>query len=282
MALTTISSAVRGFHRLLWGVVWVITAYAAPTAAAADRPDIDLYSAQTIVTGTMEPERTRGFRAGLIDAVVKLTGDVRLENDARLQPLLEKPHRYVARFDYEDRMKGIPIHDEQGTRERPQTLRMRFEPTAMDAALAQLGLSKWPAPRPRLAVWLGVVNARNSFVLRAAGPDGYGQRLVITETAARRGIPVWLPTANTAITVENIEADDVTTLQHAAPGAEALLAGVLTLVPGGYWDITWRFRPTDPTGDRTKRWTMRRVSFDTALKGGLETVALILSGNAPP
>lgn len=282
MALTTINGAVRGVHRLLWDVVCVITACAAPTVAAADTPDIDLYSAQTVVTGTVEPERTRGFRAGLADVIVKLTGDARLAGDARLQPLLEKPHRFVERFEYEDRMKGIPVHDEQGTRERPHYLRIRFKPAAMDAALAQLGLSKWLVPRPRLAIWLGVIEARDSFVLSASGPEGYGQRLVVAETAARRGIPVWLPAKDTTITVDDVREGNAAKLRHAAPDADALLAGTLALVPGGYWDINWRFRSKNPTGDRTKRWTMRRVTFDTAIKGGLETAALILSGNATP
>jgi len=276
------ADGVRRLRPLPIGVSLLIVACAATAAAVMAKGYDDLYSAQTVVTGTVEPERTRGFRAGLTDVVIKLTGDVRLAGDARLRPLLVKPHRFVERFEYEDRMKGIPVHDEQGTRERPHYLRMRFKPAAMDAALAQLGLSKWPAPRPRLAVWLGVVEARDSFVLRDAGPEGYGQRLVVAETAARRGIPVWLPAADTAVTVDDIEAGDAANLQRAAPDADALLAGVLALVPGGYWDITWRFRSRNPTGDRTKRWTMRRVTFDTAIKGGLETAALILSGNATP
>jgi hypothetical protein len=159
---------------------------------------------------------------------------------------------------------------------------MRFKPAAMDAALAQLGLSKWPMPRPRLAVWLGVIEARDSYVLRASDPEGYGQRLVVAETAARRGIPIWLPAKDTTITVDDVREGDAEKLQYAASDADAVLAGTLALVPGGYWDITWRFRSKDPTGDRAKRWTMRRVTFDTAIRGGLETAALILSGNATP
>ncbi len=240
----------------------------------------DLYSAQAIVTGTVEPERTRGFRAGLADLVVKLTGDARLQDDPRLAPLLNNPRHFVEHFEYEDRMKGIPVHDEQGTRERPYYLRMWFKTPEVDAALKALGLRIWPADRPVLAVWLGVRTAAGRYVLRATGPDGYGQRLVILETAARRGLPVRLPPQDGApdgVSVDDIAAANMPKIARASPGAGALLSGVLSVTPDGYWDIAWRLTRQD----RFRAWTMHHVSFDTALKNGLQTAALVLSGNAP-
>jgi hypothetical protein len=239
----------------------------------------NLYGAQAIVTGTEEPERTRGFRAGLTDLVVKLTGDARLAESDRLRPLLESPQRFVDAFEYEDRMKGIPVHDEQGTRERPHFLRMRFKQSDVDAALAKLGLSKWPADRPLLAVWLGVRTAAGAYVLTALGAEGYGQRLVIVETAVRRGIPVLLPEAGATATVafDDVGAGNVSKMTDASPRADAMLSGVLSSVPDGYWDMEWRLTQRD----RSRSWRLSKVSFDTALKNGLETSALILSGKAP-
>ncbi len=240
----------------------------------------DLYRAETIVTGTREPERGRGFRAGLVDVVVKLTGDARLAGDSRLAPLLARAPGLVAAFDYEDRMKDIPVHDEQGTRDRPHFLRMRFKAAEIDRALARLGLAIWPAERPLLAVWLGIETAGERYVLRAAGPRGYGQRAVLVETAARRGLPLLLPqaeAAKSAVTFDDVAAGDSGKMIRESPGAEALLSGVLSLAEGGYWDITWRLA----WRARAKVWGQRGLSFDSALKGGLETSALILSGKAP-
>src|SRR5262245_58542317 len=106
-------------------------------------PATDLYRVETVVTGTEEPERTRGFRVGLTDVAVKLTGDVRLSENGRLASILEHPHGLVDTFEYEDRMKNIPVHDEQGTRQRPHFLRIRFKAAELDQELAKLGLSKW-------------------------------------------------------------------------------------------------------------------------------------------
>jgi hypothetical protein len=271
---------VRGetaLRRLLLAVLALVSTGAAAYASEL----VDLYRAQAIVTGTAEPERTRGFRAGLVDLVVKLTGDARLADDERLRPLLEQPHRFIERFNYEDRLKGLPVHDEQGTRERPYYLRMRFKAQAIDDVLARLGLARWPAERPTLAVWLRIETAAGAYVLSASGPEGYGQRAAIVETAERRGVPIVLPEADgssSAVSFDDIAANDTATLSLASPGADAVLAGVLSVTENGYWDITWRFA----WRNQARSWTLREVSFDAAFKNGLEIAALIFSGHMPP
>ena len=103
---------------------------------------------------------------------------------------------------------------------------------------------------------------------------------VILETSARRGLPVLLPAAEdsvSAVTFDDIAANDTKRLKRASQQAEAWLSGVLSITARGYWDITWRFE----WRNRSRVWTMRDVSFDTALKNGLQTSTLILSGNMP-
>ena len=243
-------------------------------------PVRNLYNAEVTVTGTEEPERTRGFRMGLTDVVVKLTGDVRLADSDKLAPLLEKPHPLVEHFEYEDRMKSIPVHDEQGTRERPHFLRMRFNAAELNKALAQLGLTKWADDRPVVAVWLGVKTAVKSFVIRASGGEDYGQRIVITEASQRRGVPIVLPgaqTGNEAVTFADVSADKFEKIKAASKGADAWLSGELSITESGYWDITWRLR----WKDQQRVWTKQGVSFDVAIKDGLQTAAFVLSGNMP-
>jgi uncharacterized protein len=247
--------------------------FLASTNACAD-PVRDLYNAETVVTGKEEPERTRGFRVGLVDVVVKLTGDVRLAESQKLAPLLEKPHPLVEYFEYEDRMKHLPVRDEQGTRERPHFLRMRFNAVELDKALAHLGLSKWADDRPSLAVWVGVKTAVGGFVVTASGGEAYGQRIVITETAQNRGIPVRLP-SDQAVTFADISEDKFEKIKSASKEADAWLSGMLSITGSGYWDITWKLR----WKDQSRVWTQQGVSFDTALKDGLQTAALIFSGN---
>src|ERR671915_2353166 len=57
----------------------------------------DLAFAEVIVTGTEEPERTRGLALGLADVIVKLTGDARLAGSETIAPLLARAGTFVQR-----------------------------------------------------------------------------------------------------------------------------------------------------------------------------------------
>lgn len=234
-------------------------------------PVAGLYRAETVVTGTEEPERTRGFRVGLADVVVKRTGDIGLARDARLAALMERPHDLVETFEYEDRMKNLPVRDEQGTRQRPHFLRIAFKAAALDEALARLGIPLWGEDRPVVAVWLGVRTATGGFLLTRTGRD-FGQRIVLDETARRRGIPVRLPEEGGPAGFDAVAGDRVEAMERASSGADARLSGVLEATETGYWSIVWRPR----WQERTHMWERTGVSFDVAIQEGLETTAGIL------
>ncbi|MGE0769953.1 MAG: DUF2066 domain-containing protein [Hyphomicrobiaceae bacterium] len=258
------------------GLIGLLIALAISPRHVACREITDLYRAETVVTGTEEPERTRGFREALGRVVVKLTGDIRLATDPRILGLAAKPHDLVATFEYEDRMKDIPVHDEQGTRERPHFLRVAFAKPAIDAALQRLGIAKWPADRPVVAVWLRIDTLAGRILLTPSGPEGYGQRAVITETARRLGLPIVLPGAGSTIGFDDIVADRIATLRTAAPTADAHLVGRLTVRDDGYWDMTWSFL----TPPAVHHWSLSRVTFDEALTFGLAKAVGTLSGAA--
>lgn len=225
--------------------------------------EVALYTAETLVTGMAEPERTRGMRQGIRDVVVKMTGDPRLGASPRIDGLLANPAELVDRFEYEDRMKDIPVHDEQGTRDRPYFLRMRLKPGRIDAALAALGLRVWSADRPLVAVRIEIATAAGRYVLADSGADGYGQRLALTETARRLGLPIRLPAAGAPTA-------------GWTQGTGATLTGRLALTQRGAWDATWRF-----DGAKARQnWRQRGVSFDTAFRDGLGRVVMTLSGAA--
>lgn len=237
----------------------------------------DLHHAVAIVTGTEEPERSRGLRNCLSDVVAKLTGDTELARSVRVQPLLAQVHRFVDRFEYEDRMKGIPLHDEQGTRQRPYYLRVWFKPQAVDAALRDQGIALWPAKRPLLAVWLGVRTAVGDYIVYRRGSDGYGQRGALLETARRWGIPVMLPdpsAGTSTVGYATVATDDTQSLTALSPRADALLLGTLVIDSQGYWTSHWVLH-----GAGTPHvWGQHGVTFDTAIRDGLQHSARQLSG----
>jgi hypothetical protein len=154
--------------------------------AAAAGPD-ELYVGRAIVTGKDEGDRGRGFAESLKDVLVKVSGDRRLADERQVIVMAQGASAFVADFHYRDRLEGIPIHDEQGSRDRPYDLTVRFEPARIDAALRSLGREPWTAPRPRLVAFIGVVYETTAFVLASDGERGIDQREALAAVAWELG-----------------------------------------------------------------------------------------------
>lgn len=247
-------------------------------ASAAD----DLYRTQAIVTGQGEAERARGFALCLEAVLVKVSGDPRLIGDPELVPMKAQAGSFVSGFEYRDRMKGIPVHDEQGTRERPYDLTVTFDQQKIDAALHSLGLAPWPVPRPRLAVILGVRDAKAAYVLTEDGDRGLGQRQSLAAAAAKRGISMRLPSsamlAAKHITPGGLAAMTAPRLRAVAGeiGGDATLVGTLVWTEAALgwtarWHLSWQ--------GREHRWRVSGVSFDDAFRNGIDRAVEVLSGH---
>ncbi|MEO8559876.1 MAG: DUF2066 domain-containing protein [Rhodospirillales bacterium] len=240
-----------------------------------------LYHGLAIVTGTLEPERSRGFRLALRDVLVKVSGEAKLLDDKTLQPILDNAKDYVIAFDYEDRKKGMKINDEQGTRDRPHDLRVLFDRAKIDALLAERGLQPWSAERPQLLTLIVVRFPANSYVLSADGQLGYAQRLALDAASTRRGVPSLLPTM-TALNGAKLTQDRIAKLSSgelaklpAALGGEMALRGVMV------WDDKmpgWRTDWTLVGNGRDRRWHTDNASFDDAFRSGIGESAAILAG----
>jgi len=90
-------------------------------------------------------------------------------------------------------MTGIPVHDEQGTRQRPFILTIDFDPRKIDAALKSLGREAWTAERPRLILFVAVDNGTAPYVLTSDGTRGRDQREAFVDSAWLYGVPIGLP-----------------------------------------------------------------------------------------
>jgi hypothetical protein len=246
---------------MIFGLLALFAAPGLATAAADDGPA--LYRTVTIVTGTGEESRERGIAECLRRVLVKVSGDPGLAEDARVAALAGEAASFLRDFEYRDRMAGIPVHDEQGTRDRPHFLTVEFEPARIDAALRALGRAPWPAPRPRVAVMLTVQTGDVSYVLASDGASGRDQREALEAAAERLGLPVVLPDTAMAATGRR-------------PQADVIVAGSLV------WNDTalgWAAEWTLQMPGVSASWAEARVSFDQAFRTTLGRVALILSGN---
>jgi hypothetical protein len=107
-------------------MVSIMLVAAAPWPGRAQETS-DLYQATAIVTGTDMRSRPTGFAQALREVLVKVSGEPRLDKDARTSELAAHADLLVISFDYADQLAGIPIHDDQGTYDRPHDLTVRFD-----------------------------------------------------------------------------------------------------------------------------------------------------------
>jgi uncharacterized protein len=243
-------------------------------------PDIPtLYQAYEIVTGTDMRQRPWGFAQTLREVLVKASGDPRLKNDPRTAPLAGRAAEYVACFRYADQMADVPLHDEQGTYDRPYKLTVTFDPGKIDAALAMLGDKPWRGARP-IVVPVLLVRGRKppSYLLTADVSEGADQRGAFATAAGQFGLKFRIP-SNAELADWGIAADHLPPAPPPSTVGEAIVLGTLDwseTLPGwiGKWRMSW--------DNRDHEWGISGVNYDAAFRDMIGGVELIASGNGSP
>ena len=247
-------------------------------AVAADVSN--LYRATSLVTGTGEINRQRGFSLCMDQVIVRVTGDLSLLSMPQVARLRDRAGELVGSFTYRDRLEGIPIHDEQGSRDRPYDLTCNFDQEKLDAALTELGARPWLAPRPVVVPLLAVEHGHKHFVLVADGEDGRFMDVSFAAAAEPLAMRIALPVKADISTLDGASpwlADQLVLNRMAqAGGGDVPLLGRLTWSDADLgWVADWRMTFEGNTHD----WQVRGVSFDEAFRVAMRGAAQILSGN---
>jgi len=226
-----------------------------------------------------------GFAICLVDVLIKVSGSEKLAGDPRLVPYKSNAGNLVSAFSYHDRMSGISIHDEQGSRDRPYDLIVDFDQKKIDDLLGALDLKPWLGHRPVLAVFAGLQQGATTNIVTGDAERNVGQRESLLAAGAKRGVPVVLPTM-AALEKSRIDGAKLSSVAPptlasvaAGQGGEAVLVGQLVWVDRELgWATQWKM---DWQG-RSYRWNVRRVTFDEAFRRGMGGAAQVLSGNGDP
>ena len=271
---------VRSWRQFATTLVAVVIAVplAQPMAPARAGAVDDLYKSTVIVTGFDMRSRPSGFARALHEVLVKLSGEPRLDKDPRVTELAAHADKLVASFDYVDQMAGIPIHDEQGTYDRPYYLTVVFDRAKIDQTLADLGEKPWLGARPVIVPVFDVDRLAKSYLLSSENPAGADQAEAFRDIAADYDIHVRIPTE------AELKAWGVTHGQFPLPTAlstpeQAVVAGTVVFkedLPGwvGTWHFKWR--------DAEYNWEISGVNFDSAFRNAIRGVLRVVSGHDGP
>ncbi len=265
--------------------VLMLSLLAFAIAPSAVRAADDLYTAKAIVTGKGEKNRRLGFRDCLDRVLLRLTGDQRLLARPEVAAMRDGAGELVASFDYRDRLEGIPIHDEQGSNDRPHDLTCHFDRSRLDALVPRLGSRPWLAIRPTVVPGVVVERGGRRFVLTSDGGDGPFMDQSFAAAAAPLALPLALP-ASASLTQAGIDAatawqagpPSLDAVARSAGGGVALLGRLAWSDADLGWVADWRIAVDGKAYD----WQVRGVSFDGAFRVAARGAAQVLSGNGQP
>jgi hypothetical protein len=238
----------------------------------------EFYQATVIVTGQDTRSRPFGFGQALRTVLVNVSGEPRLGNDPRVSALTAHAGAMVVSFSYVDRMAGRPVHDEQGTRDRPYNLTVKFAPARVDEALTGLGEHPWRGTRPAVVPVLAVRFGAASYLLSAESPAGVEQRAAFADVAREFQMKARFPT-EADFAAWGVRAGHVPSLPTTAAAGEALVAGTLVFdesLPGWVGSWRWRWHGVDYA------WGVKGVNYDQAFRDIVRGVLRVASGHGAP
>ena len=244
-----------------------------------------IYQTRAIVTGEREETRLPVLGQSLKDVLKKVSGDPMIDRDPRVEAFASDAQAYIKSFSYRDRMEGIPIHDEQGTRDRPYDLTVDFQPEKIDVLLQALGQKPWTARRPTIVVLLAVKYEARSYLLTGDADEGFDQRESFMSAAWLTGMPLVLPTtavfSEAGMTAEKLPTADLWELAGIAraSGGGTVLVGSIAWNKGMLgWKGDWQLH----SNDGSHHWQIRNVNFDAAFRSAMRGAAQVFSGNGEP
>jgi len=265
----------------LWAllVLWAGASTAQPVSLD------EIYTTRAVVTGKDERNRPLGFKLCFEDVLVKVSGDPSVVRDSRFETIAAKAGQYVSTFSYRDRLEGKPVHDEQGTYDRPHFLTCQFDPQKIDSVLKTLGRNPWLGPRPPLVMLLVVHGRTNNGILSSDGAFDPDMREALANAAQRYGLAVHLPSVATLqsnqITIDPpaiIRSDRLLRIAKSSDSELPLVGDLRWSDVALGWVASWKFEASG----RHYHWSVSGVNYDKAFRNAVRGAVRVLSGNGKP
>ncbi|MFT4769331.1 MAG: hypothetical protein ACI8RN_002475 [Glaciecola sp.] len=193
----------------------------------------DIYKAGLVVDGRDARSLSAARRAGLVEVLVKASGNPQAPESPQVAAAIEDAQAYLLGYSYEEDAQGVLL------------LRLDYDEQAVQQLLRESGLRLWTSNRPLVLTWLVVSDASGRrFASVDAAPEADS---VLRESFLRRGVPLQTPLYDlsdaSAITPGEAWRQSSSALMAASSryrGTE-LLAGRVAQLSNGSWLGDWRY-----------------------------------------
>ena len=158
-----------------------------PIAGSAIEID-DLYVAEVLVNDESSRHLVSGSRAGLLQVLVRVSGNIRVEEQPLVRDAMRHPSDYYYQYSYESSVRTLLVDGEEVP---AKLLRLHFEPSAIAGLLRDAGLPVWGSNRPSVLFWVVASEDNDRRILNEADPGEFVAGL--QAQADRRGLPLMFP-----------------------------------------------------------------------------------------
>jgi len=261
-----LSTVFRGAPRRLRATVFLslaaVLAFGAAGAARAASVG-GLYTASTPVQNQSAAIRDQAFSRDLAAVFVKVSGNPDAAQVAALSQVLQNPGKLIVEYRY----RKAPASAGGGLE-----LRARFDPKAVDEALAGAGQAIWGRDRPTVIAWV----LTPSGIL--SDDPGSPVAVAMRQDAKARGLPFVLPlmdlTDRQKVSAFDIRTRFLSALRSASKryDAQAFLIGNVTYTDGGV-DSRW----TLAFGNSKAPFELTAASPQAAASKGVGRAATLLA-----
>jgi hypothetical protein len=203
----------------------------------------NLYVAELPVLSQSARDLARGAREGLLQVLVKVSGNAGVETNPVVKSALLRPQQYYDQYSYD---KKEPEPDSPKVADSSQILKIHFEPGAIARLLRDAGFPIWGSNRPSSLIWLAVESEAGRILL-SDNTDNDLVRLLFVE-AKRRGLPILLPLLDlddeANITAAAVWGGFQSKVDNASSryGPDAIVSGRIYRGVGGEWLANWFYK----------------------------------------
>lgn len=225
-----------------------------------------LYQAEITVISQLSDVRTKAARQGLLEVLMKVSGNPEVETNPYLQDSLKRAEYFVQAYSYATSSTSSAY-----------VLKIYFSPFDVKRLLRQAGIAFWGENRPLILTWISIKHKNNAT--EVVGYDTGLDLLNKVKTEARRfGLPIIFPIMDVT-DVDDINPADVTSFNlsnlkktNDRYGADAVLIGNI-IERDNESDSRWLLA----LGDKQWTWTISSSDQFNLVASALDQVSRALA-----
>ncbi len=206
-------------------------------------PVSDLYTAEVLVPGEGARQLKQGARAGLLQVLVRVSGNRDVGESSLIESSLRNPDAYYYQYSFDSTHRTLLV---DGETVPARLLNIRFEPSAVARLLRSAGFPVWGSNRPGILVWLAVSDGDGRRMLSENDTSGLVESL--QDQARLRGLPLLFPLLDledsAALSTAEVWGAFLGRITDASVrySPDAIMTGRVQKDTTGRWTANWSYR----------------------------------------